>query len=359
MRVGIVGGGINGLCTAWELAHSGCEVSLFERGRLLGETSSASSKLLHGGIRYLENGEFRLVKEALKERSWWLNNAPHCTSRLKLCLPVYEGGRRSSWKIKLGLVLYDYLADKDNIGVHSCVSESTLKHLFPSLKKHGLKRVFTFYDGQMDEEKLGAWVAEEAKNSGAILNINREVTSIHEDGVMCFSSSCHESFDCIVNVAGPWASALNKRSHIKSQYDLDLVRGSHILLNRSIDCGYLLEVPTERRVFFVLPYQGKTLIGTTEVRQGLDDPIECSAEEIDYLLAAYNHYFQPQAKNNDIIESFAGVRPLIKSADDPSKATREYVIERQGRVVSVFGGKWTTARALAKKVTKEVMHEFY
>jgi len=358
MKVGVVGGGINGLCTAWELAYSGCEVKLFERSQLLGETSSSSSKLLHGGIRYLENGEFRLVKEALKERAWWLNHVPQCTSKLKLCLPVYENGKRSSWQIKLGLVLYDCVAGKDNIGNHACVSVDGFNDSFPSLKQHGLKRVFTFFDGQMDEEKLGAWVAEQAKKCGAILNVNTCVTSIEEKGVIHFAS-CHESFDCIVNVAGPWASALNKQSHIKSQYDLDLVRGSHILLNRSIDCGYLLEVPTERRVFFVLPYQGKTLIGTTEVRQSLEEPIECSPEETDYLLAAYNHYFQTQAKESDIIENFSGIRPLIKSSDDPNKATRDYVIERQGRVVSVFGGKWTTARALAKKVSKEVMREFY
>jgi len=124
-------------------------------------------------------------------------------------------------------------------------------------------------------------------------------------------------------------------------------------------CGYLLEVPGERRVFFVLPYQGKTLLGTTEVRQRFDEPVVCSDEEMTYLLAAYNHYIRHKVMARDVTGRFAGVRPLIRSASDPVRVSREYVIERQGRVVSVFGGKWTTARALARKTVKEIEHGFH
>jgi len=252
MRIGIVGGGINGLCAAWQLALAGHDVSLFERGRLLGETSSSSSKLLHGGIRYLENFEFRLVKEA---------------------------------------------------GVQ-CFEDT-------------------------------------------------DVASIDEGGGLKLSDHS-ETFDRIINLAGPWAADLNCKSGIPSAYSLDLVRGSHLILERSCDNGYLLEVPGERRVFFVLPYDGKTLLGTTEVRQSLEDPIQCSDDEKQYLLKAYNHYFIHQADETDVVNAFAGIRPLIKSAKDPGRATREYAIERNGKVFTVFGGKWTTARALARKIVMEV-----
>jgi len=353
MRVGIVGGGINGLCAAWQLALSGHDVSLFERGSLLGETSSSSSKLLHGGLRYLENFEFRLVKEALKERSWWIEHVPQHTSALQFCLPIYDDSRRSFWKVKLGLTLYDWLAGSGNIGRHKYVSKDLMANQFSALKQGGLKHGFTFFDGQMDERKLGEWVVDQAKKSGVQCRVDTEVVSIDEEGILNLSNHS-EMFDKIINLAGPWAEDLNCKSGMQSAYTLDLVRGSHLILERSCDCGYLLEVPGERRVFFVLPYDGNTLLGTTEVRQSLDEPIQCSADEQRYLLNAYNHYFVHQADKGDVVNTFSGIRPLIKSAKDPGRATREYAIERNGKVLTVFGGKWTTARALARKIVTEV-----
>jgi len=358
MKVAVVGGGINGLCTAWELAAKGHEVSLFERDELLGKTSSASSKLLHGGIRYLENLEFRLVKEALRERAWWLRHVPQYTSSLKLCLPVYRGGRRSPWKVKLGLMLYDYLASGDSIGRHEAVHLAQVPRCFPDLRTDGLRKIFTFFDGQMDEARLGAWAAEQARQAGVMFFLHTEVKAITPEGNAVLAGE-HRAFDQVVNVAGPWAEVLCKRSGLQGKQTLDLVRGSHLVLDRMHDCGYLLEVPGERRVFFVLPYQGKTLLGTTEVRQRFDEPVVCSDEEMTYLLAAYNHYFRHKVMARDVTGRFAGVRPLIRSASDPVRVSREYVIERQGRVVSVFGGKWTTARALARKTVKEIEHGFH
>ncbi len=165
------------------------------------------------------------------------------------------------------------------------------------------------------------------------------------------------NFERIVNVAGPWAEGLANASGIELPYQLDLVRGSHLILNRPCPQAYLLEVVGERRVFFVLPWKDQTLLGTTEVRQGLDEPIECSAEEERYLLDAYNGYFATDAGPDDIVERFAGVRPLIKSARNPNRTTREYALHQQGKVVTVLGGKWTTALALSRQVGKRIRRQ--
>jgi glycerol-3-phosphate dehydrogenase len=147
---------------------------------------------------------------------------------------------------------------------------------------------------------------------------------------------------------------LLKDSNIDSNYELDLVRGSHVVVDRKLEHGYFLEVPGERRIFFVLPYKGQTLIGTTEVRQKISDEIKPTQSEIINLLSAYNHYFVEQIIEQDIVKSFAGVRPLIKSSNDANKTTREYAIQTNKNLVSVFGGKWTTTRQLAKKVVKTI-----
>jgi len=132
------------------------------------------------------------------------------------------------------------------------------------------------------------------------------------------------------------------------------VRGSHIVVDRKLDHGYLLEVPSERRIFFVLPYQGQTLIGTTEVRQKISDKIECTKSEVTQLINSFNYYFVNRITERDVVKSFAGVRPLIKSSNDINKITREYAVQTNINLISVFGGKWTTARQLAKKVVKMI-----
>jgi len=169
------------------------------------------------------------------------------------------------------------------------------------------------------------------------------------------SSSCpseEQSYDQIINTTGPWADQLLKDSQLKSNYSLDLIRGTHIYFNEPLKSGYILEVPNENRIIFALPYKGKALVGTTEVRQSINEPIEPTKKEIIYLTNTWNHYFKQQKIINDVTDAYAGVRPLFHSTSEPGKATREYAIEKKGRILNMFGGKWTTARALASKVTK-------
>jgi glycerol-3-phosphate dehydrogenase len=358
-KIAIIGGGINGLFSAWELAKSGFQVTLFERDEIMRQTSQASSKMLHGGLRYLENYEFRLVKEALRERAWWLNAAPDIVTPLKLYLPVYHANRRPVWMIRLGLWLYDVLAGKQNVANHVTYSGKTFAKLTPELKHVGIKAGFAFFDVQMDDYHLGLWVADQAQQAGVEILEQHEVTSLTEgasiSGVYGDNNKAFDqTFDFVVNLTGPWADKLLSDNSLSFDHHLDLVRGSHIIIEGTFGHGFLLEVPNERRIFFVLPYQGKTLIGTTEVRQTLDEEIKPSFEEKTYLLDAYNHYFKEQKSIDDIVGSFAGVRPLIKSRRNPNKATREYALERHGKLLTVFGGKWTTSRKLGQKVTEEV-----
>lgn len=350
MKIGIIGAGINGVCIGWELASAGHGVTIYERDTPMAHTSRASSKLLHGGLRYLEQGEFRLVREALKQRRYWLDAAPELAKPLKLCLPVYCSSKRGKLILRLGLILYDGLASGSGLPGHRWLSAEQLLVDDPQLAHDGLQGGFAFWDCQMDDLQLGRWAVSMATQRGLVLNEGVEVRSVTEEGIITLGHGSWRKFDCVINVAGPWAAQLLNQSQIHSQYQLDLVRGSHLIVDRACPQAYLFEVPKDRRIFFVLPWQKKTLLGTTEIRQ--DDPNnpQVSESEVSYLLDAYNHYFLRKINKEDIIDTFSGVRPLIKSASNPSQATREYVIEQRHHLISVFGGKWTTARALARKV---------
>ncbi len=354
MRAGIIGGGINGICTAWAFALAGHGVTLFERDKLMRATSAASTKLLHGGLRYLEHGEFRLVREALRERHWWLLNAPALCSPIEICLPVYAHGRRSRWRFKCGLWFYDLLAGSRRLRRHCWRVASEMSALHPGLRKDGLHGAYYFSDGQMYDYELGLWAAERAREAGAELREQAPVSRIGVDGWVTLASGGAERFDHVINATGPWAAELLRISGIESSVRIDLVKGSHLLLGCQAPGAFLLEHPEDARVFFVLPYKEQTLVGTTEVRQSAPSPAGCTEEEKNYLLTGYNHYFKDARAVSDITATFSGVRPLLRTSDDPTSASREYVIETRGRLTTVFGGKWTTARALARKTVTAV-----
>ncbi len=352
MKVAVVGGGINGLCTAWALAESGHDVTLFERGELMQQTSIASSKLLHGGLRYLEHFEFSLVKKALSERQWWLDQVPGLTRRLPLLYPIYSH-TRSRWLVKSGMLLYDWLAGQKGIGRHRWLTPRQVRRCSPFLIQNKLKGAFLFFDGQMDDHALGLWVAEQCRTLSVDIRQHTPVMKLSDEGELRTESETFE-FDRIINVAGPWSVDLLERSDIHLEHRLDLVRGSHLLLPHVSKFGHMLEVPDESRIVFVLPFKGETLLGTTEIRQSIDEPIVCSAEERKYLLNLYNFYFEPDVESSQIIREFSGLRPLLSGSSIASRASRDYRIIKQNRLLNVFGGKWTTARALARSVVSKL-----
>lgn len=354
MRVAVIGGGINGLCTAWRLAGSGHQVTLFERQRLMAATSSASSKLLHGGLRYLETGQFFLVREALRERDSWISRVPLLTKPLPIVLPVYADGRRPRWLLGVGMKLYDLLAGKSRLPKSESLSREQILSLAPTLTTDNLLGGFRYYDGQMDDHRLGLWVADQCRQAGVVIQEGAAVVSASPEGKLTLAAGQVMTFDRILNIAGPWAEKLLADSGIKAKYTLDVVRGSHLVVKCPCPHALILEVPGAKRIFFVMPWKGCSLIGTTEVRQTLDAPITCSDAETDYLITAYNHFHSNQLTSADIVDTFAGIRPLVKSASDPTHARRDYAFQRNGRLLTVFGGKWTTSMALAEKLNRKV-----
>ncbi len=344
MKLAVVGAGINGIMSAWALLDDGHEVVLYEQGEPMNATSRVSTKLLHGGLRYLEHGDIGLVREGLRARSWWLSRAPELTRSIEIAIPVYRKAGRGRWTLKAGLALYDLLAGRSRLCRHRWLDSGYLKERVKGLKTMGLLGAYVFCDGQMDDHALGMWALEQIRVMGVRLLSNMPVQSIERNG-MLVTARGREEYDGIVNASGPWSAALLERSEIKSRHRLDLIRGSHLLVPRRHEFGFLLESPDDGRVCFVLPYGEHTLIGTTEVRQSVDEPIVCNADERNYLLRLYNAHFDPKINENVIASTFAGVRPLVASRKrDASAVTRESAIEVQGKVATIFGGKWTTSR---------------
>ncbi|MCU1232016.1 MAG: dependent oxidoreductase [Acidobacteria bacterium] len=358
MRIAVIGGGINGAGIAWELARRDYEVALFEKGEAGRQTSSATTKMIHGGLRYLEHFHVGLVREALHERGWLLSHLPQLVTPIEILLPIYDDSPRRRVTIALGLTLYDLLAGRGNVGHHRALSAAEIAENAP-LVRDGLRGGFRFYDAQVDDYALVRLVLSSAIAEGAIVREQTQVTSLVRDGDGWIVGTNHgdtTKFDMIVNAAGPWMNELLAANGIVSRYKLSLVRGSHLILDRAVGTkGMLLQSNADRRVFFVLPWKGTTLVGTTEVVQREPvDRVHASDEEIDYLINRFNRYIVDPITRADVAETFSGVRPLVGRSTNPSAIGREYRLERHGNVINVFGGKMTTFMALARRVAMRV-----
>lgn len=362
MRVAVIGGGINGLGVAWELSRRDYDVTLFEKGRCGAQTSSATTKMIHGGLRYLEHAHVALVRESLRDRAWLLENLPQLVKPVEILLPMYTDSPRGSLMLRAGLTLYDLLAGRSNIARHMAMSADELVARVP-LTSEGLRGGFSYWDAQVDDHALARVVMSSAISDGTKVREETRVVSLRrkEDGwVVATASGEEQRFDFVVNAVGPWMNALLAENRIRSRYVLSLVRGSHLVLrNRVADVGMLLQSLSDRRVFFVLPWKGTTLVGTTEVmhRTSLEH-VQATGEEIDYLIARFNRYLRPPISYDDVASTFAGVRPLVGRALNPSAIGRDYRLERRGNLLNIFGGKMTTFRSMAEKVGMRVDNYF-
>ena len=357
MKVAIIGGGINGLFTAWKLSQNGFDVDLYDSDKVLSKTSSASSKLLHGGIRYLEQGHVSLVRESLIDRSWWLKNAPEYAKPINMIMPVYKNSPRSAIVLYTGALMYRILAGKYSLGPTKWRGRQKTNLKCPEINDSYLLGSVSLYDAQMDEQNLGNWVRQNAESSGVKIYEHQEVLRIATSGEIALNQG-NRKYTFIVNAAGPWVSKLLDKSNINSKYNLTMIRGSHILINNKISNPYIFQEPLGKRIIFVVPYLNQTLIGTTEISQSIDDPIECSQEERRYLLNIYNTFFTNKININDIKTEFSGLRPIVTSNvnnGDISAASRECEIEIIDNLINIYGGKWTSAPSLSKKVVKKVI----
>ena len=356
-RVAVVGGGINGAGVAWELARRGYATVLFEKSRCGEQTSSRTTKMIHGGLRYLERMHVGLVRESLRERAWLIENLPQLVRPLEILLPVYADSPRSRATIRTGLVLYDALAAGSNIQRHASLSAEEILARLP-LSATDLRGGFSYWDAQVDDLALVRTVIAMARHDGVEVREMTPVTSLQPDGDGWMVNGSR--FDAVVNAAGPWMNGLLAAHGIRARYVLSLVRGSHVVLDRAMsDAGVLLQSVSDRRVFFVLPWKGGTLVGTTEVvhRDPLDD-VRASDDEIAYLIERFNRYFRDPISVDDVSSSFAGVRPLVGRASNPSAISRDSRIVRTGSLINVFGGKMTTFMSLARKVAMRVDNVF-
>jgi len=346
----IIGGGINGAAIARDAAGRGLDVLLVEKDDLAAHTSSASSKLIHGGLRYLEQFEFRLVREALHEREILLRTAPHIVQPLRFVLPDPPGGR-PFWLLRAGLLLYDLLA-----GRGSLPRSRRLKGGDPALKP-GFK-LAAYWDAFVDDARLVVLNALDAAERGAEIATRTELVFARRDGdawAATLSGGRNVRAGMIVNAAGPWvAEVLKSRLGGETGSGVRLIKGSHILVPAlwQGDHAYILQHEADGRVVFALPYGEVCLIGTTDVPVARPEDAVVSAGEIAYLCAAANRYFVEQIAPGDVIWSYAGVRSLFDDgAAEAKDVTREYHLELDPapgpKLLSVFGGKITTARALA------------
>jgi len=359
----VVGGGINGTGIARDAAGRGLSVLLVEKNDLGGATSSASSKLIHGGLRYLEQFEFRLVAEALREREVLLNTAPHLVRPLRFVMP-HVPELRPAWMIRAGLILYDMLARRQTLPGSAAIDLS--QPPYSNGLKPALRTGFIYSDCWVDDARLVIATARSAQARGARICPRTACTALRRDGaqwraVLQPAGKAAEEIRArfVINATGPWAkSFLSGIAGLDLPFRLRLVQGSHIIVPKLYEGEHAFILQNyDRRVIFAYPYQENcTLIGTTDVElSGSVDDCAASADEVRYLCRAVNRYFQRAVTEQDVIYRYAGIRPLFDDgSNNPSQVTRDYALRITGAagtaaLLSVFGGKITTYRALAEQ----------
>lgn len=355
--VAVIGGGINGCGIARDAAGRGARVLLLEAGDLASGTSSASSKLIHGGLRYLEHYEFGLVRESLGERETLWSIAPHIVWPLRFVLPHVKG-LRPRWLLRLGLFLYDHIGKRKLLPASHSIQLD--QHPAGAPLKPEFTHGFVYSDCWVDDARLVVLNARDAANRGAEVHTRCPVTKLTRENDHWRIEAGDQSFRsrAIVNAAGPAVLQVLSHSPDKADYALRLVRGSHIVVPKLFDHSfpYFFQLP-DGRIFFAIPYENDfTLIGTTDAdhRSGLDK-VEASVEEIAYLCDGASHFFQKPITPADIVWAYAGVRPLVDDGSGkPEAATRGYRLDlsdaKDGApILNIYGGKITTYRHLAEE----------
>ena len=354
----IVGGGINGCAIAREAALNGWSVLLVERDDLASHTSSASTKLIHGGLRYLEYYDFRLVAHALRERERLVRLAPHLIRPMRFVLP-HENAVRPWWLVRLGLLFYDRLGGRSSLARSRGLKRSDTAYIAP-LKGGG--RGFVYSDAYVDDARLTVLNAFDAAGNGAeVLTRTALESARREDGLWRARLSGGREVEArvIVNAAGPWVAELLGRLGVNAGAGVRLIKGSHIVVPKLYegDHAYILQQP-DRRIVFAIPYQGGTEVGTTDVPVDRPEDARIDADEIAYLCDAVNRHFKRQVTPADVTSTWSGVRPLYDDgASEAREVTRDYVLELDDNgppLLSVFGGKITTARHLAEEAVGKI-----
>ena len=366
----VVGGGINGVGIARDAAGRGLSTILCEKDDLASHTSSASTKLIHGGLRYLEQYDFALVRKALIEREILMRAAPHVIWPLQFVMP-HDSSQRPAWMIRAGLLLYDCLARRELLPASHGIDLK--RHAAGAVLKSAYRRGFIYADGWVDDARLVVLNGLDAAEKGATILTRTACVALRRNALTWQATL--QSDDgaqravqarCVVNATGPWAGQfLAHTAHLRSTIRTRLIKGSHIVVGKLFhhDCAYLFQNP-DGRVIFAIPYEHDfTLIGTTDVEQ--DDALAAvaiSPAEVGYLCAAASQYFKKPVLPADVVWSYAGVRPLqedMAAQTTASTVTRDYqlavdVAVDAAPLLNVFGGKLTTYRKLAEEAVDRI-----
>ncbi len=363
----VIGGGIHGVGAAQAVAAVGYSVAVLEQRELAWGTSSRSSKLIHGGLRYLESGQFSVVRECLHERALLTKLAPELVTLTPFYIPIYQNTSRRAWQIRSGLSLYAILAGFSEGAGFRKLAKAEWSDL-DGLEQEGLQAVFQYWDGQTDDAALTRAVMASASQLGAALFQPARFlgAEVAEQGVTLRAeiNGQRQQMVCraVINAAGPWVNqVLGLITPQPATNQVDLVQGSHLILDMPLGRGvYYMESPIDRRAIFAIPWKGKTMLGTTEkVYQGDPAKVMVTAEERDYLLNTLQHYF-PQTRSvlPDELASFAGLRVLPHSDESAFGRSRETVLlwndPHLRRVLSIYGGKLTAYRATAERVVEQL-----
>ena len=362
----IVGGGINGAGIARDAAGRGLSVVLCDKDDLAAHTSSASTKLIHGGLRYLEHYEFGLVRKALIEREVLLRSAPHIMWPMRFVMP-HDKGQRPAWMIRAGMLVYDYLAKREILPGSGSIDLRL--HAAGEPLKPEFTKGFIYSDGWVDDARLVVLNAMDAAEKGAMVFTHTICTSALREGDHWHAtlrtangSDIPVHARGLVNAAGPWAAQfLQQAAHRPSAKSLRLIKGSHIVVKKLFDhpYAYIFQNPDGRIVFAIDYEQDFTLVGTTDIEYAGDtDNVAIDQDEIDYLCNLTERYFRKPLTPSDVVWAYSGVRPLLEDASsNASEITRDYNLAMDGDtapLLSVFGGKITTFRKLAEEAVEMI-----
>lgn len=364
----VIGAGINGAGIARDAALRGLRVIILDKNDMCSGCSAISSRLIHGGLRYLEYGEIPLVYESLHERRYLRLTAPHLVEPLRICIPIYEGAKRGPFLIRLGMIAYDLLSLQKTVPNHEMLSARVVRSTEPGLESEGLKAAARYCDAQVTfAERLVLENLLAARSAGAAIRTHCDVTRIEVDdgavsGVVFNDEAGVEqrvAVEAVVNAAGPWVDRVLAAAPTATKRLIGGTKGSHIIVGRFNGAprdAFYVEAEADGRPFFIIPWNDQYLIGTTDIRYDGDlDHIRASGAEVDYLLSETNRVF-PQAalSRDDIHYAYAGVRPLPFKEEGPESAiTRRHIIRVNKDVakglISIIGGKLTTYRNLAEQ----------
>ena len=374
----VIGGGVTGAGVALDAALRGYTVALVEKIDFAGGTSSKSTKLVHGGIRYLPNFDFALVHEALVERGLLLQNAPFLVQPIEFVLPIYEndrhpvgmpfttpGGIGLTQLLQAGLTMYDVMSGKRGVRWHRHLKRDDVLRLAPALVKEGLKDGFTYSDAQTNDARLTITLIRTAARNGAIISNYCEVTSFLKDGNKIKGTMVRDRFSDneflirsrhVVNATGVYAEQLEELSGDTPQISVEPSKGVHLVLSRETlqlsDTAIVLPETEDKRILFIVPWGSRAIFGTTDTGSGdLDHPLT-TQDDITYLLKYLNRYLSVHLTQDDIISTYAGYRPLVKPRATKASTARlsrtHAVLESPSGLVTIVGGKLTTYRRMAQ-----------